>query len=76
MQMCIAYQIGLRIAKPGNAGRAMLIEPQGGHTHARRACRTAFFGTTAPWTFLFVLRNFWGTWNVPNLLCRAKTPWS
>ena len=58
---------------------------QGGRTHAPRACCTAFFGATAAGAFfgataagafLFVLRNSLGTWNVPNLLCRAKTSWS
>ena len=44
--------------------------------HARRACCTAFFGATSAGAFLFVLRNSLGTWNVPNLLCQAKTPWS
>ena len=43
--------------------------------HARRACRTDFVGATAG-ALLFVLRNSLGTWNVPNLLCRAKTSWS
>ena len=59
---------------------------KGGRTHTPRACCTAFFGATAAGAFfgatagagafLFVLRNSLGTWNVPNLLCRAKTPWS
>ena len=43
--------------------------------YARRACRTAF-GATAAEAFSCVLRNSLGTWNVPNLLCRAKTLWS
>ena len=49
---------------------------KGGRTHTPRACCTAFFGATAAGAFLFVLRNSLGTWNVPNLLCQAKTPWS
>ena len=73
MQMCIAYLIGLHFEKSGSASRAMLIAPQGEHMYARRACCTAFFGATAAGVFLFVLRNSLGTWNVPNLLCRAKT---
>ena len=44
--------------------------------HIRRACRTALFGATAARAFWFVFRNSLGTWNVPNLLCRAKTSWS
>ena len=43
--------------------------------HTRRACRTAC-GATAIGALLFVLRNSLGTWNVPNLSCRAKTLWS
>ena len=60
-QRCIAYQIGLHFANSGSAGRAMPIVPQGGHMHARRACRTAFFGATAARASLFVLRNSLGT---------------
>ena len=47
----------------------VVCAPRDAHMHAQRACRTAFFGATAVATFLFVLRNFLGTWNVPNLLC-------
>ena len=50
--------------------------PQGGHAYERRACCTVWFGAIAAGAFWFVLRNSLGTWNVPNLLCRAKTPWS
>jgi len=50
------------------------VSCQGGNTHARRACRTAF-GATAAGEFWFVLRNSFGTSNVPNLF-RAKTVWS
>ena len=59
--------------RTGQATRAVLGRA---HTHARRACRTAFFGAIAAGAFRFVLRNSLGTWNVPNLLCRAKTSWS
>ena len=45
-----------------------------GSVHAQRACRTTRFGATTAGAFLFVLRNSLGTWNVPNLLCRANTP--
>ena len=73
VQTCIAYQIG-------RTGRAIFITVSlvtvRARAHARRACRTAFFGATAAGDFLSVLRNSLGTWNVPNLLCRAKTPWS
>eukprot|EP00964_Phaeocystis_antarctica_P148722 scaffold115653_cov63-Phaeocystis_antarctica.AAC.2 len=48
---------------------------QGGHMHAWRACRNAFRATAAG-AFSCVLRNSLGTWNVPNLLCRANTLWS
>ena len=72
-QRCIAYQIGLHVAKSGSAGHKM---PQGGHAYDRRACCTVLFGSIAAGAFWFVLRNSLGTWNVPNLLCRAKTPWS
>ena len=67
----VAYQIGLHVAKSGSAGREM---PQGGHANAWRACCTVSLGATAAGAFWFVLRNPLGTWNVPNLLCQAKTP--
>ena len=43
--------------------------------HVRHACCTALFGATATGAFWFV-RNSFGTWNVPNLSCRAKIFWS
>eukprot|EP00964_Phaeocystis_antarctica_P048478 scaffold28071_cov67-Phaeocystis_antarctica.AAC.3 len=67
--MCIAYQIESH-CEVCTISRSML------NMHARRACRTAFFGATAAGAFLFVLRNSLGTWNVPNVLCRANTLWS
>eukprot|EP00964_Phaeocystis_antarctica_P035735 scaffold20432_cov70-Phaeocystis_antarctica.AAC.2 len=70
-----SYYRGPHSAKSGSAARATHAVSGREHMHARRACRTAF-GATAAKSFSCVLRNSLGTWNVPNLLCRAKTLWS
>ena len=73
----IAHQIGPRaLGSLLSAGCTTRAAPGWAHTYARRACCAALFGAIAAGAFLFVLRNSLGTWNVPNLLCRAKTPWS
>jgi hypothetical protein len=67
----VLMQIGPHFEKPSRAGATRVV-PHGGNMHAWRACRAAFSATAAG-AFLFVLRNSFGTWNVPNFSCRAKT---
>ena len=77
VQMCIEYSLSDRtsILRTLVVRAASRVSCQGYACPTRLLC-TFSFGATAAGAFLFVLRNSMGTWNVPNLLYRAKTPWS